>query len=165
METFGQLQQMLLSVPARRLVLLGDVFHSDVNQDFDRFRQWRKGFPNLHIDLVLGNHDQAGRAHLGNLGVDLHDNLVLAPFYCSHAPESDSPKGFNLCGHLHPGVSLSGKAGQHVKVPCFWKGENHLCFPAFGQFTGSVAVKPKPEDLLFAITQNKIRCLEGRILV
>jgi DNA ligase-associated metallophosphoesterase len=163
METFGQLHRLLVEINPERLVFLGDVFHSEFNQDFDRFQKWRALFPSLKVDLILGNHDRAGFHHLNSLGMEIHSALKLGPFYCTHEPDFNSLNGFNLCGHLHPAVSLS-VGSQHVKVPCFWKGENHLCFPSFGTFTGSVSIRPKADDLLFAISGNRIRPILGSVL-
>ena len=162
-ETFGWLHQILLEIKPARLIFLGDIFHSEFNQDFDIFRNWRQTFPAVQFDLVLGNHDKAGFSHLHLLGIHIHPELVIGPFHCTHEPQPDSEKGFNLCGHIHPGVSLSiGR--QHVKVPCFWLGPTHLCFPSFGNFTGSVAIRPGPQDRFFAISGSKIRELEGSVL-
>jgi len=162
-ETFAQIHRILLEMKPVRLVLLGDVFHSEYNEDFERFRQWRSLFPQIKLDLVLGNHDKASLKHLPSMGMEIHQNLLLGPFYCSHEPDFASEMGFNLCGHLHPGVSLV-VGHQHVKVPCFWKGTNHLCFPSFGTFTGSVSIRPKPTDVFYAVTGKSIRVLEGWVL-
>ena len=163
-ETFAQLHKLLLEMKPLRLIILGDIFHSDFNIDFERFALWRKQFPGIIFDLVLGNHDKWGFFHLPSLGLNIHKELTIGPFYCTHEPNFNSEKGFNFCGHIHPGVSLFGAGRQHVKVPCFWKGENHLCFPSFGVFTGCVAVKPKKHDQIFAISGSKIRMLEASTL-
>lgn len=162
-ETFSLIHRILLEMNPNKLVFLGDVFHSDFNQDFERFKTWRALFPQMEVDIVLGNHDKAGFAHLHSMGINLHNELVLGPFYCSHEPAFPSSRGFNLCGHLHPGVSLS-IGHQHVKVPCFWKGEHHLCFPSFGAFTGSVAIRPHASDVFYAISGSSIRRIEGSVL-
>jgi DNA ligase-associated metallophosphoesterase len=163
METFSNIHRILLRFNPEKLVLLGDVFHSDYNQDTERFRNWRSLFPEMEVILVLGNHDKASFTHLHTLGIQIKENLLLGPFLCSHEPDFEQDLGFNLCGHLHPGVTIS-VGHQHVKMPCFWKGINHLCFPSFGAFTGSVSIKPTSKDLFFAITGKNIRILEGSIL-
>jgi len=162
-ETFSQIHRILIDKTPGRLVFLGDVFHSDYNQDFELFRSWRKRFPDLIVEMVLGNHDRAGFAHLHSMGINLYSELVLGPFYCSHEPAFPSSRGFNLCGHLHPGVSLS-IGHQHIKVPCFWKGDHHLCFPSFGAFTGSVSIRPHASDVFYAISGSSIRRIEGSVL-
>jgi len=164
METFTKIHQILLEMRPLRLVILGDIFHSDYNIDFDRFGLWRKQFPDIIFDLVLGNHDKAGFSHLHTLGLNIFHELIIGPFHCTHEPNFHSKKGFNLCGHIHPGVSLFGSGRQHLKVPCFWKGENHLCFPSFGAFTGCVGVKSNKQDQLFAISGTKIRMIEASAL-
>jgi DNA ligase-associated metallophosphoesterase len=163
-ETFAQIHQILLEMKPLRLVILGDIFHSEFNLDFERFGLWRKQFPQVVFDLVLGNHDKAGLLHLNALGLNIYRELSIGPFFCTHEPNFKSEKGFNLCGHIHPGVSLFGIGRQHLKLPCFWKGDNHLCFPSFGVFTGCVAVKPNKLDQLFAISGTKIRMIEGSTL-
>lgn len=163
-ETFSQIHHILLEVKPLRLVILGDIFHSDFNLDFERFGIWRKQFPEIVFDLVLGNHDKAGFLHLHAMGLNIHMELSIGPFFCTHEPDFKSEKGFNLCGHIHPGVSLYGSGRQHLKVPCFWKGENHLCFPSFGAFTGCVAVKPNKQDQLYAISGTKIRLIDASSL-
>jgi len=160
-ESFSDIHKIILAMKPRRLVILGDLFHSDFNKDFERFKIWISQFSDTQFDMVLGNHDKASAGHLYTLGINVYPNLILGPFFCTHEPDFDSALGFNLCGHLHPAVSLQGLGRQHLKVPCFWKGENHLCFPSFGTFTGSVAVNAQKTDLLFATTGSIIRLIEG----
>lgn len=161
LDTFADLHKLLHRFPVDKLVILGDAFHSEANQDTDRFRQWRMLFPELGIDLILGNHDMASLRELRHLDVRLFPELTLGPFTCRHDLPSQPEAGlFYFFGHLHPGVTLS-LGRTHVKVPCFWKGPNFLCFPAFGRFTGSVAVNPDDTDELFALTPGKIHRLQG----
>ncbi|WP_332911905.1 hypothetical protein [Algoriphagus boritolerans] len=62
----------------------------------------------------------------------------------------------NLCGHIHPGVRLLGKARQTVRIPCFHLSKSRLILPAFGNFTGLALVKPKDGDTIWGITPEKI---------
>jgi DNA ligase-associated metallophosphoesterase len=164
LETFADLHKLLHRFPVQRLVILGDAFHSEANQDTERFRQWRLLFPDLELDLVLGNHDLASLRELRGLGVNLFPELEIGPFTCRHDPPAEPENGrFYFFGHLHPGVSLS-LGRTHVKVPCFWKGSHFLCFPAFGRFTGSVAVNPADDDELFGLTPGKIHRIKGHWL-
>jgi DNA ligase-associated metallophosphoesterase len=156
METFFRLQEIILNLKPQRVVILGDVFHSDFNRDFVRFKDWISQFPNTQFDLVLGNHDLAGKRETERLGLSFKKELELGPFLCLHEPEPDRNHPFQFFGHLHPGIAISGLAGQGVKVPGFWLGESHLCFPAFGAFTGCVAIQPKKNEIMFALTANKV---------
>src|SRR6201996_8534686 len=40
-----------------KIIFLGDLFHSDMNADWDWFVLWRKHFPKLDLILIKGNHD------------------------------------------------------------------------------------------------------------
>ena len=41
----------------QKLLFLGDLFHSDINADWEWFALWRQQFPKLEIALIRGNHD------------------------------------------------------------------------------------------------------------
>ncbi len=156
MDTFFRLQEIILSHRPQRIIILGDVFHSDSNSDTARFIRWSTGFPEISFGLVLGNHDLASRKELLDAGFPMAEKLRAGPFHCVHARENISEPGFHFFGHIHPGISLSGLGGQFVKVPCFWLGAAHLCFPAFGSFTGFVSLQRVPGDIFFALTGKKV---------
>ena len=65
--------------------------------------------------------------------------IALAPFLACHVPVSP-PTGYALCGHIHPGVRLSGSGGQSERLPCFVLGRRRAILPAFGGFTGLALV-------------------------
>ena len=50
-----------------KLLFLGDLFHSDMNADWDWFVFWRRQFPKLQITLVRGNHDIIDDSHYEGL--------------------------------------------------------------------------------------------------
>jgi hypothetical protein len=52
-QTFAELNQILVSLKPDRVVFLGDLFHSRVNQDFERFALWRNGFSDIDFQLVF----------------------------------------------------------------------------------------------------------------
>jgi metallophosphoesterase superfamily enzyme len=81
--------------------------------------------------------------------------LVREPFIFQHEPVHH-PTLYCISGHIHPAVSLQGKARQRLRLACFYITPNYLLLPAFGQFTGSATVKPKSGDRIFAIAQNDI---------
>lgn len=107
----------------KKIIFLGDLFHSDLNTDWEWFVLWRKHFPKLELILIRGNHDIINDQLYIDLNVALHDELLIDPFLMLHHPLNDealiNAAGYVLCGHIHPGVSLSGKARQHITLPCF----------------------------------------------
>jgi len=147
-----------------KIIFLGDLFHSDKNADWDWFVLWRKNFPKLEIILIRGNHDIIHDSNYIDLNVALHDHLTVWPFLMLHHPLSDAAllltNGYVFCGHIHPGVSLSGKARQQLTLPCFAFGDRQAILPSFGKFTGRVAIRNRQTDHIFAVLQNKVIAID-----
>lgn len=142
-----------------KIVFLGDLFHSDLNADWDWFALWRQQFPQLHITLVRGNHDIIHDSHYQQLNVELCDSLVVGAFVMLHHPishDATHPEGYVFCGHIHPGVALVGKGRQSITLPCFAFGDNQAILPSFGKFTGRVAIRSSKTDHIFAVLQDKV---------
>ena len=162
-DTFARLSEVMLQFRPDRLVFLGDLFHSDFNEDFLRFAAWRRNFSACDVWLIPGNHDLAGGPHLSSLGLDVRPAQSLGPFFLQHEPVVDFP-GFLLCGHLHPSVSLAGKGRHQVRVPAFWQGNRSLCLPSFGTFTGAASIKAGPGDLFYALSPQGLFRISASIL-
>ena len=148
----------------KKIIFLGDLFHSDLNTDWDWFVLWRKHFPKLELILIRGNHDIIHDRYYIDLNVALHDELLVGPFLMLHHPQNDEAldkaAGYVLCGHIHPGVSLSGKARQHITLPCFAFGSRQAILPSFGKFTGRVAICSQKTDRIFAVAPNKVIAID-----
>lgn len=155
-DTFHLMQKAMKEYQPQRVIFLGDLFHSEINPDFERFIIWKSNFQQVDFHLVRGNHDKASGPHLEKLEIGLHARLEMGPFVCTHHPEFDLVDGFNFSGHIHPAIHLSGIAHQSATCPCFWIGNNFLVFPAFGAFTGLAKIKPLPGDTVLAIAGSKI---------
>jgi uncharacterized protein len=78
----------------------------------------------------------------------------VPPFVLRHEP-ADSPDGYTLAGHLHPGLVLSGP-GRWERLPCFWLASRTAVLPAFGSFTGLAPVSPEPSDRIFVIAEDEV---------
>ena len=143
-----------------KIIFLGDLFHSDMNADWDWFVLWRRQFPKLQIILIKGNHDIIDDSHYNELNIVIHDQLLIGPFLMLHHPLSEvdllSAKGYSFCGHIHPGVSLTGRARQHITLPCFAFGKKQVILPSFGKFTGRVAIRSNKTDRIFAVLKDKV---------
>jgi len=144
----------------KKILFLGDLFHSDKNADWDWFVLWRKQFPKLELILIRGNHDIIHDRHYLDLNVSLHNQLTIGPFLMLHHPLPEetlqNTEGYVFCGHIHPGISLKGKARQSVTLPCFAFGSRQAILPSFGKFTGRVAIRNQQTDHIFAVLQNKV---------
>ncbi len=142
-----------------RLIIVGDLFHADANLDFILFEKWRKGFANLNIDLIRGNHDILTDAEYISLNINIHnEHLLFSNFFLTHKPgkklENKSNYHYIISAHVHPAVRLRGKGKQSVTLPCFYFGKNYGLLPAFGRFTGSALVHPGANDNVFVILES-----------
>jgi DNA ligase-associated metallophosphoesterase len=134
------------------VLILGDLFHSEYNSEWLWFKSLLMAYPNVQFVLVEGNHDV--------MKEDVYDipNLLKVrqieelDFIFTHHP-LDDPKKLNICGHLHPGIRLYGNARQSVKLPCFYKGQNHFILPAFGHLTG-LQLLDREEDSEYYLVMN-----------
>ena len=142
------------------IIFLGDLFHSDMNNDWGWLVLWRSLFKDIDMILVLGNHDILNSKFYKDLNLELHNTLKLGPFLFSHEPLNPKKiietKAYVICGHIHPGVTLKGSGRQMLTLPCFHFGEKQAIIPAFGKFTGKVCVKNVRGDKVFAVVKNKV---------
>jgi uncharacterized protein len=141
---------------AERLIFLGDLFHSEVNTEWDVFAAWCRAQP-FAIELVRGNHDRfLPDELLLAAGVRVHvEPYYMAPFMLKHHPEPQpAADQYTLAGHLHPVYWVHGPAQDRMRVRCFWQQEQQLILPAFGSFTGGLVVSPGQNDHIYACTED-----------
>lgn len=142
----------------QRIIFLGDLFHSAYNNTWQTFENFWKKEIDIVPELILGNHDILDATHYSFLQLH-HGNLIIDPFILSHYPlETTELSGYyNLCGHIHPSIRITGRAKQSLRVECFYFSKNHGILPAFGNFTGSFNMPVKSsDDKIFAVTNQKI---------
>lgn len=137
---------------------LGDLFHSDWNDQWGNLNQFLSQFIGTEFHLVKGNHDVLSQRAYEQSILRIHEKpLTIGTFVLSHEPMESVPEGLlNICGHIHPGVRLVGKAKQSLRLPCFFQSNSQLLLPAFGNFTGLALVRPKDQEKVWAITEEKI---------
>jgi DNA ligase-associated metallophosphoesterase len=154
------LSDLIQTYAPQKVIFLGDLFHSDMNSDWDWFALWRQQFPKLQIILIRGNHDVIHDKHYLELNVDLHERLLMAPFMMLHHPQDPeqliAAGGYVLCGHIHPGVSLKGKGRQSITLPCFAFGKQQAILPSFGKFTGKISMQHAKNDHIFGVLSDKV---------
>ena len=114
----------------KHLWILGDLFHTDHNDENALVLQWMEDLP-LSCLLVEGNHD---RHSVNGYGLERTDRLDVGPFSLRHEPQPNDGR-FQINGHLHPGFGIS-RAKQHLRMPAFYRDKERLILPAFGSLTG-----------------------------
>lgn len=141
---------------ALRIIITGDMFHSDANSDFIFFESWKKSLPPFEIILIKGNHDIIPQSIYEQLDVNVYgDSYIESGIYFTHEG-TEVTDSFCFSGHLHPAITLAGKAKQQVKLPCFYINQAHCLLPAFGNLTGGVSIKVERGASVFAIAGDKI---------
>jgi uncharacterized protein len=153
----GRLSHLIQTYPVQRLLLLGDVFHSRPQADeplMAAFEAFRQAHPDLLIEIVRGNHDRP-------LSLPAHWQLVWreegareGPFVWRHTPGRD-PRGYVLCGHLHPAWVLRTRR-ERARLPVFWWGAAQAVLPSFGQLTGGLLIEPAPCDRLYGVLPGAV---------
>jgi DNA ligase-associated metallophosphoesterase len=157
-----RLAALLAFTSARRLVVLGDFLHAQAGRvaalDI-AFRRWREQHGTIQMTLVRGNHDTKAGDPPTSWSIDVvQEPHALAPFLACHLPVSP-PTGYALCGHVHPGVRIGGRAGQSERLPCFVLGSRRAILPAFGGFTGLALQRPQADERIVAVAGKRLFAL------
>jgi DNA ligase-associated metallophosphoesterase len=158
---YERLTALIHSTKPARIILLGDLFHSTYNHEWQLFCEFVKNSKQIEFVLVLGNHDILDKAHYKHICSEIIENTFEeGDVIFSHHPLKKIPTGkVCLAGHIHPGVVMQGKAKQQMKLPCFYQHANQLILPAFGSLTGLQVIKPEKNAQVYVITTNRVVAL------
>ena len=154
-EDLNKLKNLVQRVDAKEVVFLGDLFHSDFNNAWFGFQRLLQELNAYNFHLVIGNHDILDESKYDAMNICYQmdvGNLIL-----THEPMDVIVEDkYNLCGHIHPGVRLTGRGRQNLRLPCFYFGAYTGILPAFGSFTGLHIVKPLENDKVFVVNDNVV---------
>ncbi|MEQ8473142.1 MAG: ligase-associated DNA damage response endonuclease PdeM [Marinoscillum sp.] len=137
-----------------KIIFLGDLFHSDGNEEWLDFVTWSNYHHSIEQILVEGNHDILDKRAYSQTRMEIVPEYTVGPFGFTH--ETTKHKAYNISGHVHPCVRFRGLAHQGVRVPCFYFGADFALLPAFGEFTGSHPLRPTKNDLVFGIAEGQV---------
>lgn len=159
-ESLVILSEMVIKHKVSRVMVLGDLFHSRENAEWEILGDWLR-YHRVKMELIKGNHDVLPVNLYEDYGIKVHSKTYSeAPFFFIHDPmkdESKIPEGyFALSGHVHPAVSLSGKARQAVRLECFCFTRRQGILPAFGKFTGNEIVRKSDYANIFVIAEGQV---------
>lgn len=154
------LNELVTSLAAERVIVLGDLFHAKENSEWHVFGEWLLSQP-AKWELVRGNHDILTFDAYERYNITVHENcLIEQPFLLTHQPLDHCehvPGGhYVLAGHVHPAVLVKGKAYQSLRVSCFYFGAEQGLLPAFGRFTGNEVIEPGRKDDVFVIAGDRV---------
>lgn len=155
---FDHLISLLLTFDPSRVLLLGDLFHSNYNLVWEEWEQLLQQFAETSFELVPGNHDVLAPEIYAQSRLQVHPAVYVQPPFCfSHEPTDTVPaEHYHLCGHVHPGVRLNGAGRQSLRLACFYFGAQQGILPAFGVFTGLAILPVKHGDQVFGIADATV---------
>ena len=145
------LEELIQKYQPVKVILLGDLFHSLENNEWNDFLSFLKVYDFIEFILVEGNHDILSEYPKSLTVLPV---LEIPPFSFTHIRQES--KLYNLSGHIHPGVSVRGRGRQSITMPCFYFTSTHGLLPAFGEFTGIKKIRPKKDDRVFGVADRTI---------
>ena len=154
LENFINLNVLLEEFNPTKIIFLGDLFHSSLNNEWTLFEEWIKNC-DQKVVLIEGNHDVIDKENYLNLDIEVFSQLIIDDFLLTHHP-IETKEYFNFCGHIHPGVKIYGIGRQYLKLSCFFQKKNQMILPAFGAFTGNFFIKPTEDNTIFGIADSTV---------
>lgn len=151
---YQKMEELLPLFPIKRIIFLGDLFHSFQNNEWHLFEVWVKQ-QSFEMTLITGNHDVIPNWKFEDLGILVKKSWEEGPFFFAHFPGQKTEQ-FVFCGHVHPGITLTGIGKQNMKLPCFYKSPKQLILPPFGVFTGLHIIKPKADEQIYVTTAKEV---------
>ena len=158
-ETLTVLTGLVRRLDVKRVVFLGDFLHSARSAGgaaLATLTRWRELHGAVEMTLVRANDDE----RTGDPPLALDIQAFIEPLMqrglalCHHPQPIDG--AFVLAGHLHPCVSIGGRAHDWQRLPCFWFSERVGVLPAFGAFTGMQAVRVRRGERAFAAAADRV---------
>lgn len=163
--TLQAIAQLLDTTGARRIILLGDMFHARCSLSVDVRRSLQAFFdmhPEVQWTLIRGNHDTHLRQLPAAWPLEIQSPAVrLGPLCLTHKPGPELEGAqLRLCGHVHPAVRLSEAGGSSTKLPCFWLSQSCLVLPALGEFTGTHVIRLKANEHAWVIAGDSLYSMD-----
>lgn len=156
-QTLRTLQSLVNRLIPRTVIFLGDLFHSVQNQSYTEFMDFTTKYNDIAFILVSGNHDIMSVESYTTLKLTVKTEMQIENLWFTHEPQEVHVEGkYNVSGHIHPAIKLSGAGRQKLTLPCFYIGPSQAILPAFGYFTGKAVIKPVKNSIIFAIADDKI---------
>lgn len=158
-QALALLDGLLADTGAREIVFLGDLLHAAAAQGpgtMAAVLAWRQRHPALQLTLVRGNHDRHAGDPPAALGVQVVDGpLRRGPWALAHEPAAVAG-AYVLAGHVHPGLVLTGRGHERLRLPCFHFGPEVGVLPAFGPFTGLHLLPAGPGVRRYAVADGQV---------
>jgi DNA ligase-associated metallophosphoesterase len=151
-----RLELLIYHFKAEKLLVVGDLFHAQYNEDMVTFKTWLLKFKQLKIILIKGNHDRLSKKIMNEFSFQIETELELRPFLLVHQHLETHKNRFTISGHIHPGIFIKGKGKQKLKLPCYQLSDSQIILPAFSLFTGLNTRQNLKDSVSYAFTETSI---------
>jgi len=160
-EDLQRLVEQISYFTPKKIIAVGDLFHSEANKEHEQFLKWRNDFSGIDFILVKGNHDILHPDWYAKAGIEVKEGFyTLGNFDFVHDPDEEKSgtevSRFVFSGHIHPGINISGLGKQNLQFPCFYFSDQLAILPAFSKFSGLAMMKKKKNDTVFAIVNQDL---------
>ncbi len=154
----SRLNTLIAKYSPKRILFLGDLFHSAKNTEWETFRSWRDNYRHIEMHLVIGNHDFHSPEEYESLGLICSEEIESEPFLLIHDESTNKNTSglYPISGHVHPSVRMIGRGRQAKRIPCFYFGKLGALLPAFGNLTGTHIIKPTIDEHVFGLIEDQI---------
>lgn len=150
------IQAIINNLQLKRIILLGDLFHSELNKDWFDFVEFLQINYKIEFILTKGNHDILPPAFYELENLKVVDFFQIDDIIFTHEKQKVDPHQLNVIGHHHPGIAIRGRARQSYRLPCYYLENKVLIMPAFGEMTGLYMYKNSDQNIIFPILGNEI---------
>ncbi len=140
---------------ADTIFFLGDLFHSELNNEWIMLTDLLNKHNRKHFNLLIGNHDILDTKIYTNAGINVLSTYNFNNVLLTHEPNNGESE-LNICGHIHPGFLLQKKGFGALKLPCFYFKPLQLIMPAFGNTTGLFPLVKNKLSKIWIILNDKI---------
>lgn len=157
-EDLMSLRSLITNYNPKEVIFLGDLFHSEINSEYNVFLKTIAFFPAVKFTLTKGNHDIIPEVLFHDAAIEITDermignNIVLR----HQMPKIPLDDQFYIIGHIHPGYVIGGRGRQVYRLPSFYQSKNILVLPAFGKHTGLFIPEVLSEDKCYVIMNEEV---------
>ncbi len=152
-----RLKNLIQHFDIETILIVGDLFHAEVNKDIQTFKEWKVQFEAKEWRLIKGNHDRLQLSIYEDLGIEIDKSFhERTPFRFVHDVNHCQEAIFCISGHTHPGVLIKGRGKQFIKLPCFQVSKSQLILPAFSEFTGLNTGCDDKGTICYAFTKTNL---------
>ncbi len=152
-----RLESVISHFKPKHIIVVGDLFHAEYNPDVKLFQDWIQEFQNILWTLVKGNHDKRSFKLYENTDIEVVEEILnIVPFKFQHDVNFKEEGEFYISGHIHPGITITGKGKQRAKLPCFQVFDNQIVLPAFSLFTGLNTNNLPLDSKIYAFSEDTI---------